>query len=66
MNQMRLNNTNKWVFAQVELNKKVYLIKSFNTSPQILLRLDTGINYGGAMDLKIGEWKTLLSEFFAA
>lgn len=55
INAERLANKNKWIFIQVTKEDKIILLKSFDTSIQILRVGD--IDYHSGWDLKVSEFK---------
>jgi hypothetical protein len=56
LNQARLANKQKWIVYQGTVAGRKVAIKSFDASYPQILRVD-GIEYGGAMDLKVNAWK---------
>ncbi len=64
VNVERLANRNKWIFIQITKEDKTILLKSFNTSIQILKVND--INYPSGYDLKVSEFKAKITEALEA
>lgn len=61
LNKARLANKQKWiVYAGTVANKRVE-IKTFDAGHLQILRVD-GINHGGTMDMKVGEWKQAITK----
>lgn len=56
LNAARLKNKRKWITYGGEVAGKSVAIKTFDTGHLQILRVN-GVCYGGAMDLKVGEWK---------
>ena len=62
-NKKRLEHKNKWFMQNLIINNKIVSIKFFNTWIQIL-KTEDNINYSGAADIKVREFKEKLREFY--
>jgi hypothetical protein len=63
-NKHRLSHKGEWVFVEVHLNDKVILLKSFDTSIQVL-RLE-GVTYPCGMDCSVKQWKEQINSALIA
>jgi hypothetical protein len=59
INALRLENKDQWVFAEILHRGKIVLLKSYNTSIQIL-RVD-GVNHGGQWDISVKDFKAAIT-----
>ena len=60
-NKARLANKNRWLFLEILVNNQPpLLVKSFNTSIQILRK--KGVNHPCGMDMKITAWKNAIND----
>jgi len=62
VNEMRVANKNNWFAYTSRVEGKQVQIKAYNTWAQIF-KVD-GIDYAGAMDLNVKQFKALLNEPF--
>lgn len=60
INQHRLANKNKWIFVELHYNNSVVLLKSFNTSIQILKK--NNIQFPTCSDTTISNWKKTIQK----
>jgi hypothetical protein len=61
LNTARLANKQKWITYTGTVAGKQIGLKAFDTGYLQILRVN-GICHGGAMDLKVGEWKARIEK----
>lgn len=64
INRARLSNKDKWIFIQIDVEGKILLLRSFNTSID-LLKMDE-IHYASGYGLKVSEFKAKINEALEA
>jgi len=67
VNKHRLDNKDTWIFVELMCNGKIVLIKSYNTSIQVLRvndknSYDTWTNRGSLWDLPVKEFKSRIAD----
>lgn len=61
LNKERLKYKNKWITYSGVVAGKTIAMKTFGCGYLQIFRVN-GIDYGGSMDMKVGEWKAIIVE----
>lgn len=61
LNKARLANKKKWIVYMGHVEGKEVGIKTYDTGYLQICRID-GINHGGGMDMKVGDWKARIRQ----
>lgn len=61
LNIARLGNKQKWIVYTGTVAGKQVAIKTFDTGYLQIMRVN-GIEHGGSMDMKVGQWKAAIAK----